>query len=228
MFSALFIERCQNSWYWPYQRLLANFQKRQGVNWTQNLSKRNYNGKYEDIWKHCKIEDIAKFEIPLFFYDTASFSKWQKNNLNWFQKNLAKVNRKCSVVGAKFCFCSFHLLSHVKFTNIISSDHLYMLFGIWSQVLDILNMPPIITYFLLEFKWVPFVLQVNCKFHVLVEGGKSPGEIIVNYLSKNPADMIVIGTRGVGTVRRTVLGSVSTYLIHHSPVPVVVHRNTKS
>ena len=38
------------------------------------------------------------------------------------------------------------------------------------------------------------------------------------------ADMIVVGTRGLGKVRRTVLGSVSSYVIHHAHVPVIVCR----
>ena len=37
--------------------------------------------------------------------------------------------------------------------------------------------------------------------------------------------MIVLGTRGQGTVRRTILGSVSDYVVHHAHVPVTVCRH---
>ncbi|KAJ8321409.1 hypothetical protein KUTeg_001039 [Tegillarca granosa] len=36
------------------------------------------------------------------------------------------------------------------------------------------------------------------------------------------ADLIVTGARGAGTVRRTLMGSVSDYLVHHSHKPVLV------
>jgi nucleotide-binding universal stress UspA family protein len=36
--------------------------------------------------------------------------------------------------------------------------------------------------------------------------------------------MVVMGTRGQGTVRRTIMGSVSDYVAHHSKVPVLVFR----
>lgn len=49
-----------------------------------------------------------------------------------------------------------------------------------------------------------------------------PGEAIVAEAAAEKVDMIVMGTRGLGTVRRTVLGSVSTYVLHHAPCPVVI------
>lgn len=36
------------------------------------------------------------------------------------------------------------------------------------------------------------------------------------------AKYIVTGSRGMGTLRRTFMGSVSDYLVHHAHVPVIV------
>lgn len=49
-----------------------------------------------------------------------------------------------------------------------------------------------------------------------------PGEAIIEAAVEENADMIVVGTRGLGKVKRTFLGSVSDYCVHHSPVPVLV------
>ena len=55
------------------------------------------------------------------------------------------------------------------------------------------------------------------------------GPSVVNAANENRASMIVMGTRGFGVIRRTILGSVSEYVIHHTKVPVtVVPRETQS
>ncbi|XP_046555603.1 universal stress protein in QAH/OAS sulfhydrylase 3'region-like [Haliotis rubra] len=65
------------------------------------------------------------------------------------------------------------------------------------------------------------------KIHV---GGKvkqmtgKVGEAIIEAAKGENAAMIVVGTRGMGKMRRTFLGSVSDYCLHHSPVPVLVCR----
>jgi len=51
---------------------------------------------------------------------------------------------------------------------------------------------------------------------------KNPGEAIIDCAKNHQADMIVMGTRGLSTLRRTVLGSVSDYILHHSSIPVAV------
>ncbi|XP_055882061.1 universal stress protein in QAH/OAS sulfhydrylase 3'region-like [Biomphalaria glabrata] len=51
-----------------------------------------------------------------------------------------------------------------------------------------------------------------------------PGEKIVSVARDERATLIITGTRGLGKFRRTILGSVSDYIVHHSNVPVLVCR----
>ena len=65
------------------------------------------------------------------------------------------------------------------------------------------------------------VFQVKGK--VRTHGGK-PGEVVCRIAQEEGAAVIVCGTRGMGTIRRTIMGSVSDYIVHHSHVPVLVCR----
>jgi len=49
-----------------------------------------------------------------------------------------------------------------------------------------------------------------------------PGEGILKACEEESGHLIVVGSRGLGAVRRTFVGSVSDYLVHHSHVPVFV------
>lgn len=69
---------------------------------------------------------------------------------------------------------------------------------------------------MLEEKGVPGVLRTAT--------GK-PGEVICRVAEEETAAMIVTGTRGMGKVRRTILGSVSDYLVNHAHCPVIVCRH---
>jgi nucleotide-binding universal stress UspA family protein len=48
------------------------------------------------------------------------------------------------------------------------------------------------------------------------------GELIVEVAKEEGVVLIVIGSRGQGVLRRTLMGSVSQYVLHHAHCPVVV------
>ena len=68
-------------------------------------------------------------------------------------------------------------------------------------------------------QYIP-IFQIKYKF--ILEEGKNAGHHLKELAEKQKVGMIVIGTRGQGTIRRTILGSVSEYLVHHAHVPVTV------
>ena len=64
-----------------------------------------------------------------------------------------------------------------------------------------------------------FSFQLEVK--IVVEAGP-PGQEICKVAKQEGATFIVMGSRGAGTLRRTILGSVSDYVINHSRIPVIV------
>ncbi|XP_064645663.1 universal stress protein YxiE-like [Lineus longissimus] len=64
--------------------------------------------------------------------------------------------------------------------------------------------------------------EVRHAFEFESHCGNKPGEGIVKSAEEHHVDLIVIGTRGHGTLRQTVLGSVSNYVLHHVECPITV------
>jgi nucleotide-binding universal stress UspA family protein len=58
-----------------------------------------------------------------------------------------------------------------------------------------------------------------CAVHVAV--GDEP-ECIARYAAEHGSDLVVMGTRGMGTIANMLLGSVSARVSHLSPVPVLL------
>ena len=54
-----------------------------------------------------------------------------------------------------------------------------------------------------------------------------PGEVIVREANDRSADFSVTGTRGLGKFRKTLLGSVSDFVLRHAKCPVLVCRSEK-
>ena len=50
----------------------------------------------------------------------------------------------------------------------------------------------------------------------------SPGAVITDVAERVGANLIVMGSRGLGTFAGVALGSVSTYVLEHTKIPVIV------
>ncbi|XP_047977862.1 universal stress protein in QAH/OAS sulfhydrylase 3'region-like [Salvia hispanica] len=65
--------------------------------------------------------------------------------------------------------------------------------------------------------------QTNQDVHIntsIIEG--DPKEMICDLAEQMQVDLIVIGSRGLGKIKRALMGSVSNYVIHHAKCPVLV------
>jgi nucleotide-binding universal stress UspA family protein len=50
---------------------------------------------------------------------------------------------------------------------------------------------------------------------------------LIEQINRGPHDLVVMGSRGRGAIRAALLGSVSHYILNHSPTPVlIVHADT--
>ncbi|XP_063402625.1 uncharacterized protein LOC134690359 isoform X1 [Mytilus trossulus] len=79
----------------------------------------------------------------------------------------------------------------------------------------------------LKAKFISKANADNVEAEFVVESAEKPGHAICEFAQKHDATFIVTGTRGMGKLRRTLLGSVSDFVVHHSHVPVLVCRHTK-
>lgn len=59
-------------------------------------------------------------------------------------------------------------------------------------------------------------------YQMILVVGKPAGNVICKEAEKEKVELIVTGSRGLGKTRRTILGSVSDYIVHHTCCPVCI------
>jgi nucleotide-binding universal stress UspA family protein len=65
--------------------------------------------------------------------------------------------------------------------------------------------------------------QVPDKVSVSTVLSRSPARpALLDQIENGRHDLVVMGSRGRGAVRSVLLGSVSHYVLHHSPIPVLI------
>ncbi|KAK3101815.1 hypothetical protein FSP39_006578 [Pinctada imbricata] len=69
--------------------------------------------------------------------------------------------------------------------------------------------------------------KLNVQVQFVAKSDERPGVAIEKFASDNTASFIVMGTRGMGKVRRTILGSVSDHVLHHAHCPTLIVRPQK-
>ncbi|GJY13615.1 universal stress protein A [Tanacetum coccineum] len=69
--------------------------------------------------------------------------------------------------------------------------------------------------------------QYMIKAETMVIRG-NPKEMIVEAVDQMNVDLLVVGSRGLGQIKRALLGSVSDYCVHHAKCPVLIVRPPKS
>ena len=79
------------------------------------------------------------------------------------------------------------------------------------------------TFKVLFYSQLMSTLQLSGRIKTIFYG--RAGEAIVDEAAKEQVGMVVMGTRGLGALRRTVLGSVSDYVLQHVHCPVVICRH---
>ncbi len=55
-----------------------------------------------------------------------------------------------------------------------------------------------------------------------------PATVVVDHARSLPADLVVVGSRGHGTIESMMLGSVSAEVVDHAPAPVLVTRSRQA
>ena len=73
-----------------------------------------------------------------------------------------------------------------------------------------------------------FVKEVGKGKMVYIDFSASVNEDLLSFIIQDKADLIVLGSKGIGTLNSFVFGSTASYLLHESPSDILIHVPQKS
>ncbi|KAL5004329.1 hypothetical protein ScPMuIL_017785 [Solemya velum] len=141
-------------------------------------------------------------------------SKHSEFAFNWYVKN---IHRPGDHVLLAHCADYKSYMSIYGGTAVVPSDHDLLTSIVKEEEQKILK----------TVTAIEAILKENSKVDgQVVRLTGHPGEAIVSAATEKKVDFIVTGCRGLGQIRRTLMGSVSDFVIHHATMPVFVCRHT--
>ena len=64
----------------------------------------------------------------------------------------------------------------------------------------------------------------DISYELVALEAQDPRDEIVDYCAKTEADLLVVGARGMGFLKRFMLGSTSDYCAHYAICPVAIYK----
>ncbi|MFB4166911.1 universal stress protein [Virgibacillus sp. JSM 102003] len=55
-----------------------------------------------------------------------------------------------------------------------------------------------------------------------LDSQRNAGDKLCEYAEDHEMDLIIVGSRGLGGVKKLLLGSVSTNIVHHATCPILI------
>ncbi|KAL5111129.1 hypothetical protein TcWFU_000267 [Taenia crassiceps] len=71
-------------------------------------------------------------------------------------------------------------------------------------------------------KYMKLAKEAKLSYKAFLHIDTKPGSAIVRSAAEHKAELIVMGSRGFGAIKRILLGSTSDYVVHNSNVPIAV------
>ncbi|CAH8557560.1 unnamed protein product [Schistosoma curassoni] len=112
----------------------------------------------------------------------------------------------------------YHAVEPVSLPTISLSNPISIPSDEWSNIVEV-NVKRVRE---LEHDYSTDCLAHNLTYQFLYESVNHIGESIIRKAEQINACLIIIGSRGLGAIKRTIMGSVSDYVVHHANTTICV------
>ncbi|VDO88393.1 unnamed protein product [Schistosoma mattheei] len=112
----------------------------------------------------------------------------------------------------------YHAVEPVSLPTISLSNPISIPSDEWSNIVEV-NVKRVRE---LEQDYSTDCLAHNLTYQFLYESVNHIGESIIKKAEQMNACLIIIGSRGLGAIKRTIMGSVSDYVVHHANTTICV------